>query len=177
MEITTPRLAPAQRIAISDYCRHLFKKYSPAHLLFSAKLNQSFTPEGDLRIGRLGAGFTCATFVAEVFERRGVALVDMTTWPVANSADRKLMGTIFKWFRSAYRGDEVHFDAAENADDEWRRLTPEQLCVAATYAPPAASYRDVKNRAKRLYERLLKSFPPFDRDQAVTRAQPPDPQG
>lgn len=161
MEIATNRLLPVQRLAISDTCRHVFTKQRTT-LPYSASKAQFLTPEGDLVSGELGAGFTCANFVAELFRTRGCALVDFTTWPQANSSDRTFFKTIFDTFTNRFPWDKSHFKAAQNPDATWSRLLPEQLAAAARIAPPAAVYDQVREKAKHLKRSLTTAYGSID---------------
>lgn len=162
MEIPTPRLLPAQRIAISDVCRFIFEKHGAKGLPYSAYIAQYFTPEGDLVLDRIGAGFTCTTFVADIFRTRGCALVDLTTWPPGNALSDRFFAWLVDLFRVRYPEDKAHFDAVADPDCKRSRLRAEELCAAASIAPPPSDYSAIKNRAKRLYKNLVSAYHSFD---------------
>jgi hypothetical protein len=164
MEIPTPRLEDAQRIAISNWCRARYQKFGPKGtdiLAYSAQIEQHFTDDGELTNAELGAGFTCTTFVAEAFENHGCALVDRSTWPRASGNDVRIVRALYALFRLRHPDDRAHFDAAENTTD-WTRLLAEQLCAAARLAPPTVNYKRVKRAAERLREDLFRAYTPLN---------------
>jgi hypothetical protein len=162
MEVPTPRLLPAQRIAISDLCRFIFDKHGPNGLPYAAYIAQYFTPDGDLVVKQIGAGFTCATFVADIFRTRGCALVDLKTWPPINAKGKSFFAMILNLFRNNFPEDKAHFDAVADPDCKQSRLRAEELCAAASLAPPSASYAKIKASAERLYKNLLKAYRSID---------------
>jgi hypothetical protein len=111
-------------------------------------------------------GFTCATFVAEMFRMGNVGLVNLTTWQ-ANDRNR-IWGRAIVCMLNAWPAATAEHIAKVESSNSGFRLLPEELAAAGeNYAGRPLVQAAVAERAKSIYAEVK------DRCQALPRHEGP----
>lgn len=99
-----------------------------------------FDSSGRFQSAVAGQGFTCATFVLEVFRRGGVRLLQ--SWQYRDG-DKAWQGKVIAELEGQ-KADPNHVEALKKltSENEVFRIRPEEACAAAAYAPPPLNFDD-----------------------------------
>jgi hypothetical protein len=141
------------RLALSHFCRLVFRNHTSKGLRYSATRTDEFLPDGMLKIDRNGTGFTCATLVKGIFDANGWPIIDEGTWPKASGEDTFIMRIVNNIWRRLAPSYEPHYRVVDQDLDvncKWSRFKSEDVAAASTLAPPKAKYYDVLPEALRL---------------------------
>ncbi|MGY5797720.1 hypothetical protein [Rheinheimera faecalis] len=94
-------------------------------------------------------GFTCATFVIEIFLSQGIQLVDWDTWPDANEEDRDFQNFIFDYLSNLKGQVTEEYLAAQSRQLGGPRFKPQEVAVA-TQSEPVSTWHEVQEPSKNL---------------------------
>jgi hypothetical protein len=103
-----------------------------------------------LRLGPNEIGVSCSTIIAAIFESEGFKLLDPTSWPDADEADKRARRGVIAWVR---KYDPQHASAMEGEIDA-PRVRPFEVVAAAAIFPTAASFEQAVDGAAVVEERL-----------------------
>lgn len=107
-----------------------------------------FTPEGRfVGFPSEGMGFTCATFVMEVFDTFGFPLLDKETWQ-NRPDDIQWQAKVIEILRKR-KVSQAHVDAASRYIGAFR-FRPEEVAVGAADVDPPLSFADAVARGAEL---------------------------
>jgi hypothetical protein len=158
----TCHLPDESKLAISDFCRLVFRLHHSQGLRYAVTRTDEFLPDGKLKIDKNGTGFTCATFVKAIFAVVGRPVLNEKSWPPAtfedNSWMRKLIEGMIGRAKNAF--DKKHFKKVD-LNCAWSRYKPEEVAAAMQLAPPPAEHAAVEPEAKKLAEHVINNFPPL----------------
>lgn len=99
-------------------------------------------------------GFTCATYLCEVFRSHGLQVVDETTWPADTAAVRSWFTITLERFRRQ-EGREATISSIESTPSP-KRLTPAEFAGAASSG--SKSWPMCEARAKQLAMQIKQDF-------------------
>jgi hypothetical protein len=161
LEIHCP-FPDAEKKAISNLCRYIFKKKEHTGLRYTMNKTDSFSPKGNVILDEDGTGFTCGSFVKNVFRDAGYPILDETSWPPATAEDLKWAEDLTKFFRERLPGEknEAHYDAIDPACP-CSRFRPEEVAASLEAAPPPAQHALIKVRADELAAEVKASCTPI----------------
>ena len=165
-EVRCP-LPERDKIAVSDFCRLVFRSHASKGLRYAATRTDEFLPDGSLRVDKHGTGFTCSTFVKAILAVIGRPVLQDATWPPASFEDLDWMRKIFKWMGGLLKSaaSKKHF-AKVDLNCRWSRFKPEEVAAAMTLAPPPAEYKAVEPEAVKLADYVRQNIPPIQPRQA-----------
>lgn len=118
-------LASIQQIA--DVNRDTKLRYGFNHSVFcfdpnTGKLNANYDQS---------KGFTCSTFVLEVFLANGITLIDWETWPEADEADREFQNGILNYLLNQIGNITEEYLNAQRQQLGGPRFKPQEIAVAS----------------------------------------------
>jgi hypothetical protein len=118
----------------------------------------------DAATGRLNAnydqtiGFTCATFVIEVFLASGIQLIDWETWPVNESQHIAFQKRVFNYLKSLYpQKVTLEYLKAQESNIGGSRFLPQEI-AASTQEARTSIKSDIDARSAEIHARLCENY-------------------
>jgi hypothetical protein len=130
----TPTAEPENLSVVAAYCRLLVRRFDetkrfPYGFRFEGT---SISQQGDVVPGPGAYGLTCATFVLAIFDRAGIRLIELSTWPIDRAEDQAFIRSL-----CAHALPEHAALLEAEAAGGTRRVRPEEVLGACACALPA----------------------------------------
>lgn len=98
-------------------------------------------------------GFTCATFVLEVFLANGITLIDWDTWPAADEADKEFQNKVLNYLSRIGEQITPEFLSGQNQQLGGPRFKPQEIAIA-TQSIHKTTWEEAQEPAERLNNQL-----------------------
>jgi hypothetical protein len=136
-------LGPIRKRLIAQICDSIIRRVDENNPKVNFGFSIDFTcfgVDGRFRDMGTGNGFTCATFVLEVFRRGGIRLVRTAEW-IHRPEDRAWQDRVIGELK-AHGADPKHVAAleAQVSTNQVIRVRPEEVCAAAGLLPSPMSF-------------------------------------
>lgn len=147
-----------ERVALSNFVRHVLRNPRSRSVHYAIYSTAGFSEIGD-PIVPSGSGFTCATFVHQIFsDGLDHPLIVVETLPEANSANTTWAREFLAFLKSKFPMIPAHW-AAASVETIWRRVLPEHVAAAAAFTPHPAEFPQIKKSASSLVSSLKNMHP------------------
>ncbi len=152
-------IEPERASMLAARCRLIHKRHGQMGLPYAFRYEVTrFSPDGSIVLGPQEHGVTCATFVLAVLASEGIELVDVPTWPAADSDDQRWKTIMINVVRAK---DPTHAETLFSQEMGAPRFRPEEVAgAAAVYAGAAVPFATVVNEAAAVMRKLKPEPPP-----------------
>lgn len=154
-------LGPSRMRLIAQICDNIIRRIGENNPKVNFGFSIDFTcfdKDGRFRAMGNGRGFTCATFVLEVFRRGGIRLVRTAEW-APRPEDKAWQDRVIRDLRIS-GADPNHVCALEASanTNEVIRVRPEEVCAAAGFFPAPMSFSAGAEHGKAFLDTVLTKY-------------------
>ncbi len=144
---------------IAARCRLIHKRHGAQGLPYAFRFKATrFADDGSAILGEAELGVTCATFVLAVLASEGIELVEVASWPDADSTDRSWQAFMINVVR---RKDASQADLLFAEEIGAPRFRPEEVAgAAAVFAGAPLSFDQVAMHAAAVMGKLVPTSSP-----------------
>ena len=147
------------KLHLAAFCEAIHQK-NPEGIPYGIGVDGFFSSEGKFESNEDYAGFTCATFVMQVFHSQGFKIIDLDKWKPRKTDKNWQMYILLKLEKWAKDNnifekikDHISFQR-KKAEAKIARFKPEEVAVAAYLPSPPHGSDDVKKQASTLLNHL-----------------------
>lgn len=148
---TEPNLPEERARMIISKCNLVLKRHGQNAIPYGFRFERSsFDPSGSLRLGPKEIGLTCSTIVLAVFASERVQLVDPTSWPSPDEADKRDRERLIV----SVAGRDPEHAQRLRMDVDAPRIRPEEVVAAGACYPELGTFESLVDGAAVVAEQL-----------------------